>query len=159
MKKALLCLIVIFVLLGCLGCNVPSKKVRIYFFKDGNLATVDRVIPTIEDPLMIAITELMKGPTPQEKMEGYTTEIPAGARARRMEREGDVAIIDFNRNLAMYEGPEAGAKKIIAQIVYTATDIRKVKYAYMKLQSSDYFELGSDNYVIDHPLERSDAKF
>ncbi|MFC1560201.1 GerMN domain-containing protein [Candidatus Margulisiibacteriota bacterium] len=157
MKKALI-LMTLFILLAAVGCNVPSKKVSVHFYKDGNLSSVNRLIPTLEDPLMIAITELMKGPNPTEQMEGYTTGIPAGTQARRIEREGNVAILELNSKLATLRGGTPEAEGVLAQIVYTATSVRGIKYVLLKLQGADHFELGRSGYIVDHPLERRDIK-
>jgi len=158
MKRALI-LLILFPLFFSFGCNVPSKEVKVYFFKDSRLSAVSRTIPTIEDPLMIAISALMEGPSASERAEGYTTEIPAGTQARRVGREGNVAIIDFNSNLGRYEGGGARVRGLLAQIVYTASGVRGIKLALIKLQGQDYFELGSEGYVVDHPLERRDVRF
>lgn len=158
MKKFLLLILFCF-LFTCVGCEVPSKEVKVYLLKGGRLATVSRTIPTIETPIMIAISELMNGPNVSEQMEGYSTEIPEGTRARDIDIEGKTAIIDFNSKLASHSGDNKEIKKMLAQIVYTATSIKGIKEVLFKIQGEDNFELGSERYVVDHPLERGDVKF
>lgn len=156
MKKAVT-LIILLALLGCVGCEVPSKDLKVYFYKNGKLEPVKRSIPTIEEPLMVAISELMAGPNDKELSEGYMTEIPKDTRARDVEKEGNVAIIDFNSMLVNYEGKNV--QGMLAQIVYTATGISGVKTVIFKLQGEDSFTVGPDGYVVDHPLERGDLRF
>jgi len=152
-------LLLIFILMSIGGCSVPSKVVKIYFYNsEGNLIFVERERPTIELPIVIAIDQLMAGPNEQEKARGLTTEIPQGTRARKVEIEGNAAIIDINSALHNFTGNAADAKMLIAQLVYTATDIKGINQIILKLQGSDQFTIGSENYLIDHPLTQDDVK-
>ncbi len=156
MKTSFKILFVLMLVAFC-GCSVPGKGVKVYFFKEDKLVAVDREMPTLENPVLIAVDQLMKGPNDAETANGLTTAIPAGTRVRQMDVEGDVAIIDFNGSL----GQVSGASEIqgmLAQIVYTATSVKGVKKVLLKLEGSDNFTLGGEGYIIDHPLERSDVK-
>jgi len=154
-KLALLSLALLFIA----GCSVPSKGVNIYFYdKEGKLYSVVRERPTIEEPLVIAMDQLLAGPTEQESAKGLTTLIPQGTRARKVEIEGDTAIVDLNSVLHDFTGNAADARQLITQIVYTATSVKGVKQVMIKLQGSDQFTLGSENVLIDHPLSRDDVK-
>lgn len=157
MTNKILLLIIAAIFLA--GCSVPSKAVKIYFFdKDGNMIYVERERPTIEIPLVIAIDQLMAGPNDQESAKGITSEIPQGTRARNVDIEGDTAIIDMNSTLHNYTGNATDVKRLLAQIVFTATDVKGVKQVILKLQGSDQFTIGSENYLIDHPLTKDDVK-
>jgi len=140
------------------GCSVPNKVVDIYFYKNAELASVERERPTVELPLVIAIDQLMAGPNEQESARGFTTEIPQGTRARNVDIEGDTAIIDLNSRLHDFTGNVVDAKRLVAQIVHTATSVRGIKQVILKLQGSDQFTIGSENYLIDHPLTIDDVK-
>jgi spore germination protein GerM len=141
------------------GCSVPSKVLRVYFYdSEGKMTFVERERPTVEQPLSIAIDQLMAGPNDQESAKGISSEIPQGMRARNVEIDGDTAIVDMNSVLHDFSGNAADAKKMVAQIVYTATDIKGIKQVMLKFQGSDQFTIGSENYLIDHPLTRDDIK-
>jgi len=150
-------LIIAFLVLTVAGCSVPSKVVKVYYFQDEKLVSVDRELPTIESPVMVAIDQLLIGPNEQESAKGITTRIPDGTRSRKVDVEGDLAIVDLNSRFAEFEGTTAEAKAMVSQIVYTATNIRGIKKVLLKLTGSDQFTLGQ-GYVIDHPLERGDVK-
>jgi spore germination protein GerM len=139
------------------GCSVPSKDAHVYFFQKEKLIPVSRELPTNENPVMIAIDQLLRGPNEQEVANGFTTKIQAGTRSRNVDVEGHTAIVDFNSSLVEFDGGTDEAKGIVAQIVYTATDVRGVKQVILKLQGSDQFIMGP-GYVIDHPLTRDDVK-
>jgi spore germination protein GerM len=142
------------------GCSVPSKGVNVYFFQNAKLAPVERELPTNENPVTIAMDQLMRGPNEQEKAIGFVTVIPSGTRARNVAVEGDTAIIDFNDQLSNFKGGRENAERIVAQIVNTATSVRGVKKVIIELEGSDQFTLGGseEGYVIDHPLEKDDVK-
>jgi len=144
-------------LLSLCGCSVPSKGVKVYFFQDKELVPVQRELSTNENPVVIAIDLLLKGPNEQEAANGLTTKIPAGTRSKNVDVEGHTAIVDLNSTLVEFEGGTAEARGIVAQIVYTVTGVRGIKQVILKLQGSDQFVIGP-GYVIDHPLERGDVK-
>ena len=151
--------LIIFVILlaGLCGCSVPNKVVKVYFFQEGKLVAAERELPTIENPVVVAIDMLLRGPNEQESANGFTTNIPAGTRSRNVDIEGHTAIVDLNSTLLEYQGGSIEAKGIVQQIVYTATSVRGIKEVILKLQGSDQFVLGP-GYAIDHPLTRDEVK-
>ena len=155
MKRIILSVCILSFILAS-GCDVPSKGVRAYFYKDGKLEHIERTIPTVEKPLLIAITKLMEGPYPEEKMNGFTTEIPEGTRAIRISRAGNTAIVDLNAAIREYKGDNEGVQRMLAQIIYTATSIRGISSVLLRIQGRDSFTLGREDYLVDRPLDRSD---
>jgi spore germination protein GerM len=151
-------LLVLLLLVVVAGCSVPNKDLNIFFFKDEKLIAVKRDLPTIENPVLVAMYQLMQGPNDQETASGIMTEIPNGTMAVKVEVMDDTAIINLNSKLTEYQGSTAKAKALVAQIVYTATNVKGIKRVILKLEGSDQFTLGSEGYVIDRPLERSDVK-
>jgi len=147
----------VILLAGVCGCSVPNKVVKVYYFQAGKLVAVERELPTIENPVVVAIDQLLKGPNEQEAANGFTTKIPAGTRSRNVDVEGHTAIVDLNSTLLEYQGGSSEAKGIVQQIVYTATSVRGIKEVILKLQGSDQFVLGP-GYAIDHPLTRDEIK-
>ncbi len=141
------------------GCSVPNKELKIFFFKEDKLVAVSREFPTNEAPVLVAIHQLMLGPSDAETAQGIMTEIPNGTRARKVEVIGDTAIIDLNSRLADYGGGSAKVRGLLAQIVNTATNARGVKKVILKLEGADEFKLGSEGYIVDHPLGRDDVKY
>lgn len=152
-------LILLSLLIALTGCSVPNKIVKVYFYdKNNELVSVDRELPTIVSPVLIAMDQLFKGPNEQEAANGLTTTIPAGTRSRKVEVEDDLAIVDLNSAFAQVEGGTAEAKAAIAQIVYTATSVKGINKVLIKAVGDDQFTLGSQGYTVDHPLERRDVK-
>jgi len=129
----------------------------VYFFHDNELVPVERELSTNENPVVIAMDQLLKGPSEQEVANKLMTKIPAGTRSRKVDIEGHTAIIDLNSTLVEFDGGSDEARGIVAQIVYTATSVRGIKQVILKLQGSDQFIIGP-GYVIDHPLTKDDVK-
>lgn len=150
-------LILIMLMAAVCGCSVPNKTVKIFFFDKDKLVSVERDLPTNENPVVVAIDQLLKGPNEQESNSGLVSMINAGTRSRSVDVDGHTAIIDFNSALVDFEGGTPAAKSIVAQIVYTATGVSGVKQVILKLQGSDQFIMGP-GYSIDHPLSRDDFK-
>lgn len=150
-------IILMILLIALCGCSVPNKSVKIYFFRADKLEAVERELPTNENPVAIAIDQLLRGPSEQEAANGISTKIPSGTRSRNVAVEGRTAFVDLNSGLVEFEGGSDEAKAIVAQIVYTATGVRGIKEVILKLQGSDQFVIGP-GYVIDHPLTRDEVK-
>jgi spore germination protein GerM len=155
--KAIKTVLLVTLLFTLCGCSVPSNVVKIYFFHADKLEAVGRELPTNENPVVIAIDQLLRGPSEQEAANGFSTKIPSGTRSRNVDVEGRTAIVDLNSGLVEFEGGSDEAKAIVAQIVYTATGVRGIKEVILKLQGSDQFVIGP-GYVIDHPLTRDEVK-
>jgi spore germination protein GerM len=149
--------LLLMLLLVLCGCSVPSNGVKIYFFRGDKLEAVERELPTNENPVVIAMDQLLRGPSEQETASGLMTKIPPGTRSRNVDVEGHTAIVDLNSALVEFEGGTAEAKAIVAQIIYTATGVRGIKEVILKLQGSDQFIIGP-GYEIDHPLSRDEVK-
>src|SRR5271157_4450882 len=99
MKQAAIVLTLLILVVVC-GCTVLGKGMGVYFLKDGKPISVNRELPTLENPVLTAMDQLMKGPTDQETAAGLVTAIPSGTRVIKAEVDSDVAIIDFNEGLA-----------------------------------------------------------
>lgn len=138
------------------GPSVPT--IKIYFLKGESLAPVDRPLQNAAEPLAAAARELMLGPTEEEKQSGIFSEIPPKARIQKIIREDSVALVSFNSELEKYGGGSARVQGLIAQIVYTFTEIPGVKKVRILVGKKGEVVLGGEGFVIDKPLARQDIK-
>jgi spore germination protein GerM len=106
-----------------------SEKVRIYFFKEGKLAAVERPASPELSPLRQAIFDLLSGPNEREKAAGYSSLIPKQVGVISILYEKDMATIDLSGAPVKDQGG-------VAQIVYTATEIPGVKKVKLGLAQS-----------------------
>lgn len=134
-------------------------SVKVYFYKGDKLFAIEREIKAGESPAQKALGELLAGPNPDEKLEGITTQLPAGTRVLRIRVKGHVAIVDFNRKLETYGGGSARLEGMIAQIVYTATEIPGVEKVWIWMEGEKEVVLGGEGLVLDRPLSRRDVSY
>jgi spore germination protein GerM len=74
-----------------------------------------------------ALQELLKGPTPEERAEGYYTQINAGVKIQRLAIKAGVAKVDFNETLGYRVAGSCRTSAIIAQITQTLKQFPPVK--------------------------------
>ena len=134
--------------------NEPA--IKIYFVEGDKLVGVKRPLNPADASLNQAMVELLKGPSLAEKKSGIKTQIPAGARALNMQVKNRIATINFNRQLAEYGGGSDRINGIIAQIIYTATEIPGVDKVWIYIEGERELVLGGEGLVLDHPLGRAD---
>jgi hypothetical protein len=76
------------------------------------------IIKTVQFPFM-SLAELLKGPTPQEKSLGATTQIPTGVRVNSLSQRSDTMYADFNSTLNQSVAGSCRVQAIRAQITST----------------------------------------
>lgn len=77
---------------------------------------VTRTVVKTPTTARAALNETLKGPTPQEKKEGYFTSIPPGVVIQKLTIENGVAKVDFNSKLDEGVGGSCRVSSIRAQI-------------------------------------------
>lgn len=140
----------------------PEKqppKASIYFFKNNTFVPVARFIPKNANPLFFVTEELLRGPSEKEREAGYFTEIPAGTKLRHIHRQKNTIMADFSKELEEYGGGAAKVQGLLAQIVYTLTDISGAKNVQILVEGKTEAALGGEGYIIDKPLTRKDTGF
>jgi spore germination protein GerM len=135
-----------------------ANLVRIYFFSGDKLIPVPRPLAPTTAPLKQAIMELLGGPLPDETEQGVKTLVPAGTRLLHLYVKNGVAILNFNRKLENYGGGTDRIKGVIAQIVYTATEVAGVEKAWIWIEGNKELVLGGEGLVLDKPLGRADLR-
>lgn len=139
--------------------RAPQPKqptVTIYLAKGDRLVAAERPLAKNDDRLGRAIAALLAGPTETEKAGGLTTLIPGGTRVLHHRVRDGVAIVDFNRQLESYGGGSARIEGLIAQIVYTATEVPGVNKVWVRIEGNKEVVLGGEGLVLDKPLGRAD---
>lgn len=88
-------------------------------FECSNVLPVIREIPQTQSIALATINELLKGPTADEKLKGYVSNINTGVKVQKITIENSVAKIDFNSQLQYQVGGSCKISTIIAQIKET----------------------------------------
>lgn len=106
-------------------------SVKVYFNNDkldpeyscNKVFPVERIIPKTQAVARAALEELLKGPTEQEKQEGFITNINQGVVIQSLTIDpptgGGIAKVDFNEQLEYQVGGSCRVAAIHAQIVET----------------------------------------
>ncbi len=84
-----------------------------------NVTSVSRKVPKTEGIARAALNELLKGPTAEEKKQGFATAINEGVEIQRLVIENGVAEVDFNDRLGWQVGGSCRVNAIRAQIEET----------------------------------------
>jgi len=137
---------------------VKAPTVKAYFYRDEKLCAVERRLAPGQAPLQQALECLLAGPTAAEERAGLATMLPAGVKLRLVKADRSVAIIDLDRSIENYGGGSSKIEGIIAQIVYTATEVPGIDKAWIWVEGQREVVLGGEGLVLDRPLGRQDVK-
>lgn len=88
---------------------------------------VEREIAVSPAPARLALEELLKGPTDNEKAEGFLTGINSGVKIQSLSIQGGVAKVDFDETLEQTVGGSCRVAAIRAQITQTLEQFSTVK--------------------------------
>ena len=139
--------------------GVPNKgAVRVYFIKQDKLSPVGRKVREGKTKEESALKDLVAGPSKEEKEKGLFSHVPAATKVKAVSVEDGIAFINFSKELNQYGGGAEKVRSMIAQIVYTLTDLPHVKKVRILVEGKSDVVLGGEGYVIDKPLTRRDVK-
>jgi len=101
----------------------------IYLYKDGVLVVVTRDIAGGNQMVEFALIELLKGPTEEEKAEGYETSIPEGVKLQYTTVKQDRSEFSVNLSSELLElsGDEDASTAALTQIVKTAQEVSGIE--------------------------------
>jgi spore germination protein GerM len=136
-----------------------KSGVQVYFFKGDKLVSVTRPLPEENERLMVVSAELIAGPNEQEKTDGLFSEIPPKAKIMIAEIKDKTAYLTFNYEIMNCGGGSARVQGLVAQIVYTFTEIPGVEKVRIMAGEKKEVALGGEGFVIDRALSRVDVKF
>jgi len=115
----------------------PSQAITVKaFFSNNNLDpdvscnkvfSVDRSVAETQAVARAALEELLKGPTDEEKAQGFSTSINPGAVIQKLTIADGIAKVDFNNQLEFQVGGSCRVAAISAQIVQTLKQFSTVK--------------------------------
>ena len=110
-----------------------TTNVRVYFIRDGRVATGARALPKTQAVARAALASLLDGPTHAERDAGMTSAVDANLELRSLEIRNGVAAVHFNL-------PLAPASAELAQIVYTLTQFSSIKRVSVVVETNDSME-------------------
>jgi len=117
------------------GKSNKKTTVKVYFSNNNldpelscnKVFPVEREIPKTQAVARAALEELLKGPTEEEKTEGFFTNIGSGVKVQKLIIENNVAKVDFDEQLEFQVGGSCRVTAIRAQITETLKQFPNVK--------------------------------
>ena len=134
-----------------------APHMTLYFFQGEAIKAVNRPLETAPEPAQV-IKALLDGPSPKDFQDGYTSLIPRGVKLLSFSVDHHVASINLSGELASYGGGAGRVQGMLAQIVYTATELPKIRQVRFLVNGSAEVVLGGEGLVVDKPMSRTDFK-
>ena len=136
-----------------------EPTINVYFLKGEKLVASPKVLHKEDEPLSKVAFGLLAGPTDAEKADGCFSEIPKGTQINSLRKDGEVLTVNFNEKLQSYGGGSAKVRGLVAQIVYTFTEVPGITKVRITIEGEKDAALGGEGYVIDRPLSREDVNY
>jgi spore germination protein GerM len=136
-----------------------ANAVAIFFSKhQGSQSITEEVIrqvppPVRNNPLKFAVEELLSGPTPEEKDEGYYTEIPKGTKLLGITKTGDTVKIDLSGKFATGGGSTSVTQRL-EELKKTALSADTKNKIYLTVEGQPLETLGGEGLEVPQPLKR-----
>jgi spore germination protein GerM len=139
--------------------STPKDMVAVFFSKyQGNHSIVEAVtrqVPQADQdaPLQFALTELLKGPLPQEKSEGFYTEIPKGTQLLGVTEHGDTVTVNLSKQFTGGGGSNSMTQRLdeLKQTSYAADSEHKLS---IEVEGKPLETLGGEGLEVPETIKR-----
>lgn len=136
--------------------KVPTLlSLQVWFARDDGLVGVHRTHPPTRLVATAAVNALLAGPTPDERVTGLASAVPAGTRLLGIAIHDGVATVDLTSEFQSGAGARSMQLRL-AQVVYTLTQFPTVQKVLFRLDGSPVDVFSSEGIVLDHPVGRAD---
>jgi spore germination protein GerM len=136
---------------------IPQKEVSL-FFNHGTIGELDTVNRTLPDdlnrqPIRFAVGELLKGPRPEEKKQGFFTEIPAGTELLGVSRHGSTITVDLSQKFT-HGGGSTSMTQRIEELKRTVYALDKRHQLSVSVEGKPLELLGGEGLEVNDTLKR-----
>jgi spore germination protein GerM len=137
----------------------PRDAVTIFFSKyQGNQSVVDDVIRKLppeakSEPLQFALTELLKGPSPEEKSQGFYSEIPQGTKLLGLTQDNEAVTINLSKQFTNGGGSNSMEQRFeeLKQTVFSIDSNHKIN---LDVEGKPLDLLGGEGLEVPDALKR-----
>lgn len=140
--------------------NLPTviNTISVYFVKadkSGKIALVPvlRKVNPNEKTLNIAISELLKRPSLEERKAGYFTEIPQKTHLLDIEESADKIVINLSKDFES-GGGSTSMEMRLNQLIYTTLNSVRNKAVYLELDGKKVEYIGGEGIEVPQPLSK-----
>ena len=127
-------------------------EVKVYFLRGERLAIAHRQVAA---PVVLrgALTELLAGPTDDERVAGLSTEVPPGTTLLDVSLADGRAVVDLSRDYEAGGGTLSMTARL-AQVIFTATQFDNSDRVLFWLDGEPVEFFGGEGIMLDEPQAR-----
>ena len=129
------------------------SSVAVYLLRDGKVSPVRRMTESTPAVARAALTELLEGPTADERADGLSTAIPSGTALRDISLSDGVATVDLDGTFDD-GGGSASMLGRVAQVVATLTRFPTIERVAFRIDGAPVEAVGGEGVVVDPPVGR-----
>jgi spore germination protein GerM len=137
----------------------PRDVVTVFFSKaQGSQSIVDDVARKLPEeaqaePVQFALTELLKGPTPEEKTQGFYSEIPKGTKLLGVKAYDHTLTVNLSKQFTVGGGSTSMQQRVeeIKKTVYSVDSNHQLTLA---VEGQPLESLGGEGLEVPGTLER-----
>ncbi len=139
--------------------TIAKDVVTVFFNKaQGSQSIVENVIRKIpanatDSALTFALQELLKGPTPEEKAQGFYSEIPTGTKLLALNTQKDSITINLSREFSTGGGSNSMLQRL-EQVKQTAYSVDSVHPITLAVEGKPLDTLGGEGLEVPDTLKR-----
>jgi len=130
-----------------------TSSVAVYLLRDGKVSPVRRTTESTPAVARAALTELLEGPTADERADGLSTAIPSGTALRDISLSDGVATVDLDGTFDD-GGGSASMLGRVAQVVATLTRFPTIERVAFRIDGAPVEAVGGEGVVVDPPVGR-----
>jgi len=138
--------------------SISRDVVTVFLSKSqGNQNIVEDVVRKLppeykDNPLQFALEELLKGPTPEEKSQGFYSEIPIGTKLLGLEHHRSVVSINLSKQFTTGGGSTSMTQRLeqVKQTVYSVDNSPQIALA---VEGKPLETLGGEGLEVPETLK------
>jgi hypothetical protein len=127
---------------------------QVWFIRGGRLFRVTRPLTPGSDLQVAALRALLAGPTAAERADGVTSAVPSQTQLLGLGHRAGVATVDMSAELGQ-GASAAGARLLLAQLVYTVTQAAPIRAMHLKLDDTPVSALPGSGVVVPPSMTRT----
>lgn len=140
--------------------SISRDMVTIFFSKaQGSQSIVEDVVRKLprdarNNPLEFALQELLKGPTSEEKTQGFYSEIPAGTKLLSLNKNNDTVTINLSKQFTTGGGSNSMVQRF-EQIKQTAYSLDSGHQVSLAVEGKPLEVLGGEGLEVPESLKHN----
>lgn len=132
-----------------------GSTIVLYFVRGAGLAPVSREVAAGVSPVDAAVQALLEGPTPEERLEGMTSEIPPETSLLDAVVLDLVAQVDLSSEFQGPAPPDVIVLRV-AQVVWTLVNLPQVTAVRFEIEGEPVSVVTAGGTVVDRPVTAPD---